>query len=407
MSGPNDASTSTTENSSPTTGRLRIGTRLLQDAFGPDNVLLLRAGARIETQRELKRLSEPGVRFGPDRGDQIPFDMENEAALDAASASTDPRAREFIDKVSKAAALKSEAVRDITSVFERIAAGGEVDLERAKSAVSMLLRNMLEDPRALVSLAALKDADAYTYTHSVNVGIMAMHLAMRTEYRDDVEEIGLGALMHDTGKMKIPLGVLNKPGRLDEDDWVIMRQHPTYGWEQLQQAGETRESVLSCVLGHHEKVNGGGYPQGKRGGQITPFARLTAIADVYDALTTQRPYKTPMTSKEALTLMARKMEGELDRGLLECFISIVGFYPVGSEVELSDGSVGTVLNHYATSPNRPSVILHTDANGGEIPGSPVVDLNEHRGPTVTRFVDERRIQDIAREAVEAEARKAA
>ena len=407
MPNSGDATNSTAKTAGSQGPRLRIGTRLLQDAFGPNDILFLRAGAKIETQRELKRLSEPGVRFGQSRSTDIPFDMENEAFLDAASTSVDPRSREFFDKVAKAAVLKHQAVQDVTSVLERVSAGGEADLDTAKSAVSCLLENLLEDPRALVSLVALKDADAYTYTHSVNVGVLAMHLALRTEHRDLVEEIGLGALLHDTGKMRIPSEVLNKPGRLDDDEWVIMRRHPNLGWEALQRAGETRETVLSCVLGHHEKLNGGGYPHSKRGLQVSPYARLTAIADIYDALTTQRSYKKPWTPKDALTLMAQKMDGELDHGLLECFMSVVGMYPVGSEVELSDGSVGTVLNHYATSPSRPTVVVHTDANGGQIPGSPVVDLCEHRSPTVTKFVDESKIQDVASEAVVTQDLKAA
>lgn len=377
-----------------------MGSRLLENAYAGDGALLLRAGARIQTLSELERLSQPDVRFGEHRAADIPFDMENEAALDDADARPDPRAAEFAKKVEKATGLKQEAVADVESVFTSADAGEAVDLEIARKTVASLLTDLLDDPRALVSLAELKDADAYTYTHCVNVSILAMHLALHTEHRKDIEDIGVGALLHDIGKTSIPTNILNKQGPLDSFEMREMKRHPEIGLERLKRSGETRHIVLSCVLSHHEKVSGHGYPQGRRGRHICPYAMITSIADIYDALTTDRPYRPAMSPKEGLLLMARKMREDLHEGLLQCFVSIVGYYPVGTEVELSNGFRGRVLNHYASHPNEPTIVLVSDGSDRPMAGSRVVDLAGERGVSIVRFVEGQKAFCVARDLVD-------
>jgi len=366
---------------------LRLGSRLLENAYAQDGTLLLRVGARIQTLSELERLRRPDVRFGEHRAAEIPFDMDNEAALDETDAQPDPRAAEFAKKIEKATGLKQEAVADVEWVFTAADAGEAVDLKLARRTVAALLTDLLDDPRALVSLAELKDADAYTYTHSVNVSILGMHLALHTEHRKDIEDIGVGALLHDIGKAQMPARILNKQGPLDSAEMQEMKRHPEIGLQRLKQSGETRPVVLSCVLSHHEKVSGKGYPQGRRGRHICPYAMVISIADIYDALTTDRPYRSAMDPKEALLLMARKMREDLHDGLLQCFVSIVGYYPVGSEVELSNGFKGRVLKHYASRPNEPTIVLVSDDDDRPIPGSHVVDLAGERGVSILRFVE--------------------
>lgn len=369
---------------------LRLGSRLLENAYSLDGTLLLRAGAQITTAAKLARLSQPDVRFGEGRSTEIPLDLYNEAALDSAEAKQDQEVAEFRRRLGKAAAAKSGAVADVEGIFDAIGSGDTIDLDTASRAVSALLGDLLDDSRALVSLSQVKNVDAYTYTHCVNVAILTMHLALHAGYRDKIEEIGLGALLHDVGKARIPLEVLNKQGPLTASEFALMRKHPEFGYEQVKNAGEQRQTVISCVLSHHEKVSGKGYPHGKRGRLLCPYAMMTAIADVYDAFTTDRPYHLALTPKDTLTLMARNFRNDLREDLLECFISIIGFYPVGSKVELSNGCVGQVLRHYATRPNDPAIVLTHNAQGEPISGSTVIELADEPDVFIRQFVSQNR-----------------
>lgn len=340
----------------------RIGSKLLLDAWSADGQLLLRAGARVTTHGELDRLLQPDVRFGSERTAEMPLDLTNEAALEAA---------ELLERRERATTLRNEAVEDIQEVFQRIEATGQVDVLTAEAASRKLTGILMEDARAAVSLIHIKDADAYTFTHSVNVGILSAYLAMHTEYRDRVEEIGLGALLHDIGKVNTPVEIIHKPGPLNAEEMDTMKRHPLLGAELLARSGENRASVISCALSHHEKVCGGGYPQGRLGPQIPTGARIVAIADIYDALITNRPYREAYSPRSALDLMSEQMSAALDPALFACFRSIMGLYPIGSEVVLSDGRTGTIINRYATDPERPSVVI----DGGEAATPQVVDLS--------------------------------
>ena len=290
-----------------------------------DGALLLRSGATVQTVSAVQRLARPDVRFG--QGDLN--SSTSHAGSDAASHGPELDrildSPEFQERVARAAAIKQEAVEDVARVFERIDSGGIVDIGRAQRAVSGLLGELLEDPYALVSLARIKDVDHYTFTHSVNVCILATYLALNSKYRNSLEEIGVGALLHDVGKTATPLSVLNKSGPLDDEEWQIMREHPLCGVRRLADAGERRDTVIACTLGHHEKIAGGGYPFGRTGGAISPFAMITSIADVYDALTTDRPYRPALAPNAALELMSQRMTDDLDPGLLQHFIALVAF----------------------------------------------------------------------------------
>lgn len=365
---------------------LRLGSRLLESAYTQDGTLLLRAGATITTLSELQRLSQSDVRFGDKRTAEIPLDLDNEKTLDTAALEPDPQVTEFFQRLEQAREIKLGAVAEVEAIFASVYDGEAINLEAARRTVARLLEQLLDDPRALVSLTQLKNADAYTYTHSVHVGILAMHLALHTEFQDQVEEIGLGALLHDIGKIQIPLNILNKPGPLNADEINQVRRHPVLGAEQLKKSGEKRSAVLDCVLYHHERISGRGYPEGKRGHHISPYAMITAIADVYDALTTDRPYRAAINPKEAILVMARQMSGDLHERLLECFVSLIGYYPTGSEVQLSNGFKARVLRHHASRPNQPTLILVADAEGQPIPEMPIIDMSRERSVSIVGFV---------------------
>ena len=361
---------------------LRVGSRLLQNAYTGGDVLLLRAGHEIRDTAELNRLLQADVTFGPDRSKVIPIDLDNENNI----SEYDTNISGLNERVQHAATIKAEVVKDVRRVFGRIQSTGETDLEAAQNAVASLVSDMMEDPRAMVSLAQLKNVDAYTFTHSVNVSILAIYLAMKTNHRASFQEIGVGALLHDVGKTRTPSKVLHKQGPLSPFEMLIMKQHPVIGAELLEKSGVTCKLTLSCVRDHHEKVNGLGYPNGKAGKEISTYAMITSLADIYDALTTDRPYRKAMNPRDAMLIMTEKMKMELDPLLLQRFVSAIGYFPVGSHVKLSNGCVGVVVLNHAFDPLRPKVELTKDVIGRNIPCGEMVDLSKQRDMFVKKVL---------------------
>lgn len=365
--------------------RLRVGSRLLADAYAGDGALLLRAGAEVGSKRRLLRLSQSDVRFGDERSTEIPIDMSRERELEERELAT----AEFHDCIERARSLRDEVVSDITAVFSRIESAGKVDVGVAENAASSLVSEMVCNSRALVSLTRLKDADSYTFTHSVNVGILSIYLAMCSGFSDDIEDIAVGALLHDIGKVRIPPSILQKPATLSADEWQLMRRHSEMGVEILEASGGYSEVIRSCVLDHHEKFNGVGYPNAKKGSEIARHARTVAIADVYDALTTDRPYRKAMDPRDAMMLMTDQMSNGFDPALLRRFVAAVGYFPVGSKVKLSDGCLGVVVRNHPTDPLRPAVEIVSDAQGDEVRRFRAVDLRSESGVFVVQFLRDR------------------
>lgn len=378
--------------------RLRIGSHLLSDAYSLDKTLLLRKGATIETSSQLRRLLRSDVRFGPEMSLEPLLDQEKEDELDMDDLEREMDNREFRDRLRHASAIKSEVVKDVTSVFNRIETTGKVDVDFAREATATLVTEMFDDPRALVSLTRLKDNDAYTFTHCVNVSILAIYLAMHAKLKEDIEEIGVGALLHDVGKMLIPASILKKDGKLTFDEMNIIRSHPSLGADLLIKSGGYSDTTIACVLSHHEKASGDGYPNARSEKEIEHCAMVTALADVYDALTTDRSYRKAMNPKDALVLMTEQMGSSFDHRLLKIFISAIGYFPVGSIVKLSNGRVAVIVRNHPCSPLRPTVEFIEDSAGNPISSDHAVDLINEKDVFVTQFVVERSAVDVARKA---------
>lgn len=311
---------------------LHIGSRLPENAYSGDNTLLLRAGAVIETDTQLLRLLQPDVRFGEYTA-VAPEDSPDERALKGASATLRCRIEKRDPVVRHALALKREAVKNVQSVFGRIEAMGQVDMALARRTVASIMAELSGSDRTLTSLVQLKDADAYTFSHSVNVCILAMYIAERLRGDKALHDLGVGALLHDVGKLNTPPGILHKSGPLDAAEVSIVKRHPTEGRDILLASERANEVLMGCVLDHHERVSGRGYPRGKRAGGISSYAQIVGLCDVFDALTTDRPYRRAMLTQEALALMKQEMAGDLDPDLLRRFVELVA--PVVDEDETS------------------------------------------------------------------------
>jgi len=205
-------------------------------------------------------------------------------------------------------------------------------------------------------LIDLKVFDDYTFYHSLNVAVLSLVLGVALKYnKEELYKLGLAALLHDIGKVFIPKDILNKKGKLTDEEFEIIKTHSDKGFEYLKNTYNVPITTYMGVRLHHEKYNGGGYPLGKKGEEIYVYARIIAIADVYDALTSDRVYRKAMTPSEAMEYIMGNSGIMFDPNLVELFIRKVAPYPVGTSVQLSDGRVGIVVENYENFCLRPKI----------------------------------------------------
>ena len=219
-----------------------------------------------------------------------------------------------------------------------------------------LMSAIQENDAMAIDISALKTSDEYTFKHSVDVATISMIVAKKMGMSEtEIREIGVTGLLHDVGKTKIPLEILNKPSRLDDAEFEIMRQHSVYSYRIIQNNTDLSDYVKLGVLQHHEKINGAGYPMAVPGNKITPYAKVLAVADIYDALVTERPYKSAFSQREAVE-MIMSMTQELDLFAMESFLQSMILYPVDSIVELSNGEKAKVVKNSPYYILRPTVV---------------------------------------------------
>lgn len=228
--------------------------------------------------------------------------------------------------------------------------------ETTNNIANELMDAINENDAIAVDISALKVSDEYTFKHSVDVSTMAMIVAKKHGMDDQsVREIGIAGLLHDMGKSKIPNEVLNKPGRLTDEEFALMKQHSVLGYHILKEKNEFNDRILMGVLQHHEKLNGKGYPMGVTADKLHPYARVISVADIYDALVTERPYKKGFSPRDAVEMIMAMTE-ELDINFMRSFLHSVILYPVDSIVTLSNGEKAKVVSNNPDYILRPTVV---------------------------------------------------
>jgi putative nucleotidyltransferase with HDIG domain len=244
--------------------------------------------------------------------------------------------------------VQREANKVIHSVLADVRLGKQIQVERVQPVVSQITDSILRNQGTLLSLNRIREGDTYTFQHSVSVCTLLVafcrYMGMSPEI---IQEAGMGGMLHDIGKMRVPDHILNKPSKLTDDEFTIMKQHVNLGLEVLRQTPGVSTSVMQVTGEHHERFEGSGYPLGIKGQEISELGRMAAIVDVYDALTSNRIYHKGMEPPAALTKLFEWSDHHFDSELVQHFIQAIGIYPVSSLVRLESSRLAVVIEQGA------------------------------------------------------------
>lgn len=281
------------------------------------------------------------------------------------------------DELVNARNICLSAKKQVEIMFHEVRMGKTVDAQSTLPLVENVMASVARNPAAIISVARLKTHDNYTYMHSVAVCALMVALANQLKLPPaQIKLAGQGGLLHDLGKAFIPLEILNKPDKLTDDEFALIKGHPIAGAKALASKNVSQE-VYDVVLHHHEKMDGGGYNDGLKGGDIPLFAKMAACCDVYDAVTSERSYKGPWAPAYALIQMTR-WKNHFDQEIFQAFVKSVGIYPVGSLVKLSSGKLAVVVEPSEYSLLTPKVCEFFSISKNEMIPMQMIDISEKK-----------------------------
>jgi putative nucleotidyltransferase with HDIG domain len=335
----------------------------VEDVFNKDDVLLLSADSLISSHDQIAVLRRQGVSGlyintgkGKDVAKKIP---------DAAVFAEDPhREVEYYKELETARKIQRQTLATAKEALVSIRKGRSFSMSRIEEASENIVESIMRNPDALISLCQIKGYDEYTYTHSVNVSVLTTSMAYSLGYnRERLLAIGVGGVLHDIGKMRVPESILNKPGKYTDWEFNVMKKHPEYGMDIVKEKKNISEFSKVLIIQHHERFNGKGYPNGLKGEEIAEIGLIAAVADVYDALTSNRVYRAAWTPQKALAVIFQGCDEEYSRHIVERFTKQMGIYPVGSFVRLMSGEMGVVVKVDKGHLLAPTVLMLFAASG--------------------------------------------
>ncbi len=336
-------------------------------------------GLDIEAPAAATYLDDVEVEMPPEGASDV--DLPEQAAAAHAPAS-------FHDEVRRASKIVAQSRVAMRTMFQDARLGKAVDTEHCLPLVADIADSVERNPGAIVSLARLKTSDDYTFMHSVAVCALMVSLGRQLGLSEaDCREAGLAGLVHDLGKALMPPDVLNKPGALTPEEFAIMKGHPEAGHRMLLDGKGVGEVPLDVCLHHHEKVNGKGYPHGLKGDEISVFAKMGAVCDVYDAITSNRPYKAGWDPADSIQKMAQwAKDGHFDERIFQAFVKSIGIYPTGSLVKLKSGRLAIVVEQGGASLLKPQVKVFYSTKASEPLVPQLLDLGRSADEIVSREV---------------------
>ena len=344
-----------------------LGGRWLDHPFWKNSFLL-------DDEKDLKALKGSGIKdlwINTSKGlDVASGSLEESPELQAVARESAPEVQVSLDQeLGRARQIQAKAKKAVISMFQEARMGNAVRLEEAAGLVDEISSSVMRNPSAMLSLARLKNKDDYTYLHSVAVCALMVALGRQRGFKgEELRSLGMAGLLHDVGKVGVPEEVLNKTGRLTDEEFEIIKQHPVKGWEILKASYDVSDMALDVCRHHHERVDGKGYPDKLSGEALSVFARMGAVCDVYDAITSERCYKEPWEPATALRKMAEWREGQFDEAIFQAFVKTVGIYPTGTLVKLHSGRLGVVTDQTDAGLLSPKVkVFYSNNSRAPIP----------------------------------------
>jgi putative nucleotidyltransferase with HDIG domain len=341
----------------------------------------------LEDPNDLKLILESTIKhvwIDIELGDDIK--SENDAAVSEfeiaeavpPSVQTTVEKTAFSDELKRASRIVAKGKEAVVSMFQEARMGKAIEAEAAAPLVEEISNSVLRNPGALISLARLKTADDYTYMHSVAVCALMIALARQLKLDEDqARAAGMAGLLHDLGKAMIPMEVLNKPGKLTDAEFALVKTHPEEG-HKLLLAGQGVSAITRDVcLHHHEKFDGTGYPTKLSGDKISLFSKMGAVCDVYDAITSNRPYKAGWDPADSIKRMA-EWKGHFDPVVFQAFVKSLGIYPVGSLIRLESGKLGVVIEQGEKSLLTPKIKVFFSTRSQAYLSPETIDLARSR-----------------------------
>lgn len=280
-------------------------------------------------------------------------------------------------ELPKAKKAFDRSLKHIHQVLEQVARDSQIDIDSAKEVVAECVDSILRNDTAMFWLSKIKNQDEYTAEHCLRVGILAITFGKYLQLdREQLELLGLCGMLHDVGKMQIPTTVLNKTTPLTQEEFDLIKQHTVLGYNYLSSHGEIATEVHQVAHNHHEHLSGEGYPRQISDESLSLYDRMIAIVDSYDAMTSDRCYRLGMPASQAVSILYNEQHHHYDSQLVQLFIQMVGIYPVGSLVKISNGQIAVVLSTNEDHKLEPVVELLTDQYQKLIPAV-AVDLSKN------------------------------
>jgi HD-GYP domain-containing protein (c-di-GMP phosphodiesterase class II) len=351
----------------------------------------LRPRFLLKTQTHLEQIRQLGIRelsIDTDKGLDVanaPSLAEAERTLEKTQVqiqgkgSDQPHRNTLADERLQAKRIHTEAIGVVSDLMADVRLGQQIDLERANPVIGEMVDSIFRNQDALLGLTRIRHMDRYTFEHSVNVSVLMVSFARSLELdRALIHDIGIGALLHDLGKILVPPAILNKPGRLTDEEFSIMRDHVVHSRDILTTTPGIPAAALAVAAEHHERLDGSGYPDGKAGAEISHAGQMASIVDVYDAITSERVYHKGMEPHLALRKLLEWSSQHFDPHLVQQFIRCVGIYPVGTLVRLRSGRLGVVIETSREGLFQPVVRVCMDAKHRRYLAVQDVDLSRQK-----------------------------
>ena len=353
-----------------------------------------RGAFQLDDPKDLHTLLSTGIKevwIDTDKGLGIPAEADGsegeseevvaaEVETTLAQADNGSRMAERVNitqEAARAVKICAKSKQAVSTMFHEARMGKALDAEDALPIVEEISTSVMRNPGALISLARLKNKDDYTYMHSVAVCALMVSLSRQLGLDEaQIRQAGLAGLLHDVGKMMIPVEILNKPGKLTDPEFQTIKSHPGQGHKMLLEGKGISEVALDVCLHHHEKVDGSGYPEKLSAEQISLYAKMGAVCDVYDAITSNRPYKNGWEPTESLRKMAEWSHGHFDQRIFEAFVRSIGIYPIGSLVKLESNRLGVTIEQTEKSLLTPVVKVFFSINSNARIPPEILDLSK-------------------------------